>query len=162
MKTILALRERLMAIVSSLRLVRLTPLFVVLAGMLSLTACVAPPRTVVVVPVTTVVQKTAVSGAPLFLAQADTVDPECHSVALPVPRLPQSPTHGAVHFSTRDVFPNLSPNNPQAATCNKVKVPAVVAEYTSVAGFVGSDFTAVEFIFPSGKDLIQKFSITVK
>jgi hypothetical protein len=107
------------------------------------------------------VSKTAAAGAPLTLNAATALNPDCSLIGVPAGRVTQPPVHGAVRLIRRDAFPNYPANNPHAA-CNTVKVPSLVAEYTSAPGFTGSDFTVVEFIFPDGKDAELKFAITIK
>jgi len=82
-------------------------------------------------------------------------------MGVPTGRVTQAPTHGAVQIVGRDVFPTFPPGNPRFA-CNKMRVPGVAAEYTPAAGFVGSDFVAIEYIFADGRDVEQKFAISVK
>lgn len=108
-----------------------------------------------------IIQKTAASGVPIMLDSSSSVDAGCHSEGEPTTRVSQPPAPGIVKLLQREVYPHFPPNNPRSA-CNNTKVPRVVAEYTSTAGFIGSDFTAVDVIFPDGKEAEAKFTITVK
>jgi hypothetical protein len=108
-----------------------------------------------------VVQKTAASGMPVILDTANSVDPSCHSNGQTTARVTQQPVHGAVRVLQQDVYPNFPPGNPRSS-CNTIKSPGIAAEYTSAQGFVGTDFVAVEMIFPDGKDIPLRFAITVK
>ena len=108
-----------------------------------------------------IVSKTAASGVPIVLDTASSVDPNCHPNGVPTGRVTQPPVHGKVALLHQSVYPNFPPNNSRSA-CNKTKVPGIATEYTSAAGFTGSDFTTVSLIFPDGKELEVKFAITVK
>jgi hypothetical protein len=107
------------------------------------------------------VSKTAAAGMPLILDTATSINPDCSLLGVPTARVVQEPTHGRVQLIHRDAFPAYPPNDRHFA-CNKVKVPGLIAEYTSAAGFTGADFTVVELIFPDGGDAELRFAITVK
>ena len=131
----------------------------------------APPRPIAVVPAIVrppavvhppvIVHKTAASGVPIVLDSANSVDPSCHSLGVPTARVTQAPVHGSVKLLQRDIYPQFPPGNPRSS-CNSTKAPGIVAQYASTAGFTGSDFTAVDVIFPDGKEAEFKFAITVK
>jgi hypothetical protein len=110
---------------------------------------------------TIMASKTAATGMPLILNSATALNPDCSLIDVPSARVTQPPVHGEVRLIHRDAFPNY-PASDRHAACNSVKVPSVVAEYTSAAEFTGSDYTVVEFIFPDGKEAEIKFAITVK
>jgi hypothetical protein len=148
-----------------------------LAGVLSLVGCVSAQQqqAAVVVPATAapsrpiaaavrpppVIEKSAASGAPIILDQSVSVDPDCRPLGVPTVRISQPPVHGTVTPLHQDVYPNFPPDDSRYA-CNNTKIPGIVIQYASTAGFVGSDFTGTNFTFPDGKEFELKFAITVK
>ena len=124
---------------------------------------VVPPRPAVALPAQgpRIVNKTVAAGTSTILNTATSINPDCSLIALPTARITQEPAHGTVQLHPFDTFTSYPPTDPRAA-CARVKVPGIAAEYTPAPGFVGSDFTAIEYIFKDGKQAEVKFALTVK
>ena len=108
-----------------------------------------------------VVNKIVAAGTSTILNTATSINPDCSLIALPTARVTQEPVHGMVQLHPFDTFTSYPPTDPRAA-CAKVKVPGIAAEYRPAPGFVGSDFTAIEYIFKDGRQAELRFAITVK
>jgi hypothetical protein len=106
-------------------------------------------------------QKFVASGRPLLLYQAYATNPDCTSAGAVVLRVTQPPEHGRVSIRQSGIFPRFPEANPRSA-CNRRRVPGIQATYVSQRGYTGSDFVALEALFPAGRGVSVRLPIQVR
>jgi hypothetical protein len=105
-------------------------------------------------------EKVVASGRPLLLYQAYATNPNCTSAGTVVVRVAQPPDHGRVNIRQTGVFPRFPESNLRNV-CNRRRVPGVEATYVSQRGYIGSDFTVLEVLFPAGRGVRVRLPIRV-
>jgi hypothetical protein len=105
-------------------------------------------------------EKVVASGRPLLLYQAYATNPDCTSAGTVVVRVAQPPEHGRVDIRQTGVFPRFPESNLRNV-CNRRRVPGVEATYVSRRGYIGSDFTVLEVLFPAGRGVSVRLPIRV-
>jgi hypothetical protein len=106
-------------------------------------------------------EKVAASGHPLILFSASATNPDCTSLGAVVMRVTQPPEHGRVTIRPAGVFPTFPESNVRSA-CNRRRVPGMLATYTSQRGYTGSDYVAIQVLFPNGRESNVRLPIEVK
>ena len=89
------------------------------------------------------------------------IHPDCSAPELPTVKIAKPPSHGQVSVEPEEVYPNFPKDNVRSA-CNSQKVKAMVAYYTSEAGFTGIDNFSLETIFPAGGFTHQDYTMNVR
>ena len=105
--------------------------------------------------------KYAVSGQPLKLDFAASINPDCSSIGPPTIRVVRAPEHGRLTVVRTTDFPSFRPPNPRS-DCNRRRVAGAAIRYVSQRGFIGMDAVGVEIIFASGSLRQQNFTINVR
>jgi hypothetical protein len=83
------------------------------------------------------------------------VNPDCTAGALPTIRLVKPPMHGKVTVKQAKV---KATNYKQ---CLALEVPGFVGFYRSRADFRGEDMFTFEVAYPTGRTVVQQFTVTV-
>jgi len=107
------------------------------------------------------VTKYAVSGQPLKLDFAASVNPDCSSLGPPTIRVVRVPEHGRLTVVQTKDFATFRPSNPRSV-CNQRRVAGTAIRYVSQRGFIGMDAAGVEIIFASGNLRQANFTINVR
>jgi hypothetical protein len=107
------------------------------------------------------VTKYAVSGLPLKLDFAASVNPDCSSIGRPTVRLSRAPEHGHATVTQATDFPRFPPSNIRSE-CNRRRVAGAAINYVSQRGFIGTDYVEAEIIFASGSLRHESFTINVR
>jgi len=89
------------------------------------------------------------------------IQPDCSAPTLPTIKIAKQPFHGQLSIEQEEVYPNFPKDNARSA-CNSQKVKAMVAYYTSEAGFTGTDNFSLETIFPTGGFTHQDYTMNVR
>ena len=120
---------------------------------LSLLLCVTPVHA-------QQIYKSAASG-PVILNFVYNTSPDCTGAGYADVRITQQPQNGRVSVVKTSSFPTFPPSNVRYV-CNTRQVPGIEVRYSSKAGFIGTDYVAMESIFPHGTSLTRRYFITVK
>jgi hypothetical protein len=99
-----------------------------------------------------------VSGKPLRIYFAYSVNPDCTPTGEITARVTQSPQHGQAYIARAQEFPNFPAVNVRSA-CNRRRVSGVLIRYISERGFVGADYIGLELIYPGG--LLRRGTFTI-
>jgi hypothetical protein len=89
------------------------------------------------------------------------INPDCTSAGDTDSRVIKQPHNGTVELEPGSGFATYPATNPRSA-CNAKQVQGVKIIYTSKEGFTGKDQFELEFLTPSGGDVIWKYAVTVK
>jgi hypothetical protein len=95
------------------------------------------------------------SGRDINVGIFASMKPDCTPGTLPIVRLAVSPLHGKIVLKKGKLH---ATNFKQ---CLSTDLPAFVALYRSVPGFVGQDVLTLEIISTNGKKQFQRITITV-
>jgi hypothetical protein len=107
------------------------------------------------------VSRAAASGVPLKLLFASANNPDCSSYGQTTIKLVAAPQHGSTRIThTRD-FPSFRESNIRSV-CNTRRVAGAAAHYVSQRGYVGTDATTIEVIYPNGRLLHVTYQIYVR
>ena len=107
------------------------------------------------------ISKTMPAGGRLELGGHMSVNPDCTTLSEPTIRVTTPPTHGATIIHKGRSFPSFPDSNPRNV-CNTRRVPSVIIDYKPEAGFVGSDYVAIEVFYEGGTSKTFSYAITVK
>jgi hypothetical protein len=102
--------------------------------------------------------KTMPAGGALALAHYASVNPDCSSRGKTIVRLSSAPAHGSVRLKEGWGFSRFQGYQ----QCNSRRVEGVTAEYRPERGFLGADTVSFDVIFPSGKERMETYYVTVK
>lgn len=103
------------------------------------------------------IRATAVSGVPLRVAEAFSVNADCTSAGVSKATLVTSPSHGKIAIEETNGYPNYAPRN-QRYDCNKIREPGIIVHYTADNNYIGTDTFTLSFLSPTG-NLIQRVYI---
>jgi hypothetical protein len=103
---------------------------------------------------------TVLSGRPLKLHFAYSVNPDCSLRGRPTIRITRAPEHGRVTVTQAMDFPNFPTSNIRSV-CNTRRVGGTAIIYVSQRGFVGTDNVQDDTIFPDGHVTQHSSTITV-
>ena len=106
-------------------------------------------------------QVVAVSGQPVRVAFATSLNPDCSVQGEVTPRLTTAPEHGTLTFVKTTDFAHYLEPNPRTA-CNTKRVEGVRVEYRSAPGYLGDDQVVYDMFFPGGQSNHVTAHITVK
>jgi hypothetical protein len=107
------------------------------------------------------VTKYVVSGRPLKLDFATSINPDCSSIGRATIRVSRAPEQGRVTVTQSTDFPRFPPSNIRSQ-CNGRRVAVAAINYVSQRGFIGTDNVEVEIIFASGSLRHENFTINVR
>ncbi len=102
--------------------------------------------------------KTVAAGGLLKADFFASVYPDCSTKGKTVIRVASAPAHGVIVTRQSTGFVNF-PGLPQ---CNERRLAGVSVTYRPARGFTGSDGFSLDVIFPSGKEVMRSYFITVK
>jgi hypothetical protein len=108
-----------------------------------------------------IVTKGAESGKKQILGSASSTLPDCTMDGYPIVTVTGKPSNGQVVIEKDLAYPSFPKDNVRSV-CNAQKVPGVSFYYTSNPGFVGTDNTVLDLLFPDGSIRKYNFSISVR
>ena len=88
-------------------------------------------------------------GQTITLVSLHQINPDCSLRDFYEVQTVQPPQHGTLAVDHRNDYPNIPSSNARAA-CNKIKLPATVADYTAAADYIGDDFITLDIVTDSG------------
>jgi hypothetical protein len=105
--------------------------------------------------------RAAVSGTKQKIDSYFALNGDCSSAGFPVAIVKTAPTHGTFVTAQGQEIPNFPKDAPRG-NCDTKASPAVIAYYTSAAGFTGSDTVIVSVIWPGGGARLIEYRMTVE
>ena len=107
------------------------------------------------------IKKAVASGHVLKVFFAASLNADCTSIGSISIRLPVGPQHGVVTTRNASDFPFFPASN-ERSRCNTRRVRGLLVNYRPDRGYVGPDAFKVDYIFPTGNEILTDYQIDVK
>jgi hypothetical protein len=105
--------------------------------------------------------KGALSGQVQQIAYHYALNPDCSSEGPVSIETLVPPKNGIITFTPSEDYPSYRTDNIRSA-CDKQKIPVTAINYQSNPGFVGTDTTRVEILYPKGDYHVIDYTINVR
>ena len=105
--------------------------------------------------------RTVPVSVPQKLGHYSSINRDCTSRGQTVVRIVEAPKHGKVTFQQAKDFPHFAESNVYSS-CNTQRVLGTTIMYSPDAGYAGTDSVVLQAIFPNGKEVSNRYNLTVK